>query len=432
MARTPTLLARVRADESGVTLIEVLVSALITALVAVGVLTGLDAASATSGSSKSRAVAANLAQADQERLRAFRLKELSNLRETRTQTVRGVPFKVVSRAEWVTDSSGTKSCTSGSTRADYIRITSTVTWTDMHGLKPVSVSSLVAPPSGSFGDEGGLAVEILDRSGTGVADVDVEVNGAQNVGGTTDAAGCVFFGYLPGGNYDVSFSKAGFVDAQGLTSVTKEVGVVNEATARVSFQYDRAGGVDVSFDTKKTGQVVPADGEWLSVENSGLASPGTRVFGTGALQAALSADGLFPFTSPYSVYSGNCTGANPLAYGQTPALVTVAPGGRQQVTVREPAVKVTGGDGLPAGTRVTLTAKALGCGGVSAFTTDGDGWLVPNPPAGPINDPGVPYGIYDVCAENGGRKFQQLLQRVDNPNGVTVSLPSTGPLGSCP
>jgi hypothetical protein len=248
-------------------------------------------------------------------------------------------------------------------------------------------------------------------------------------------AGCAFFGYLPAGNYQIAFSRSGYVDAQGVTAVTKQASVVDEATSRVSFLYERAGALDVTFETKKDAQIVPADTEQLSVANSGLAAPGTRVFETGGPVASLTAEPLFPFTSAYSVYSGNCTGANPLTYAQTPPLVTLTPGGRQQVTVREPAVKVTSGGGLlPADTRVTLTARAIGCGGVSSFKTDPDGWLVPDPPTGPNDDPGVPFGIYDVCAERSGRKLQRNGQLVTDPNGATadVPLPGGGPAGSCP
>src|SRR5919204_544579 len=75
---TGALRARARGQE-GYGLVEVLVSALLVALIAVGVFAGFDAASATSGNNKSRGVAATLAQQDQQRMRAMKLSDLAAL-----------------------------------------------------------------------------------------------------------------------------------------------------------------------------------------------------------------------------------------------------------------------------------------------------------------------------------------------------------------
>ena len=58
-------------SEAGFALIEVIVSAAVLAIVALAVLSGIDAASSSSGREKARAVAASLAEQDQERLRAM-------------------------------------------------------------------------------------------------------------------------------------------------------------------------------------------------------------------------------------------------------------------------------------------------------------------------------------------------------------------------
>ena len=249
MTLMPSLRARIRDEQSGFTLIEVMVSALLVVILSVGVLKALDAAEASSGGNKARGTAANLAQQDQERLRSFRAKELSNARETRTRTVAGVVYTIVSRSDWVSDASGSKSCNGASARADYMKINSTVTWPDMRGAKPVSTNSVVAAPSGSFGDEGSLGVQVLNRSGVGQAAVTVIVTGPKNLSDTTDANGCVFFGYLPEGNYTVTFSKAGHVDANGVTNVSRVIGVQNETTQVQTIDYDLAAGMTVNAQT---------------------------------------------------------------------------------------------------------------------------------------------------------------------------------------
>ena len=119
-------------------------------IVSLAVMSALDGASATSGTDRARSIAAGVAQEDQEQMRSMTL-NLSNYRNTQTQMVGGVPFNVVSRADWVADSSGATSCTSGNVNADYLKITSTVTWPAIRGSRPTVITSLVSPPNGSFG-----------------------------------------------------------------------------------------------------------------------------------------------------------------------------------------------------------------------------------------------------------------------------------------
>ena len=69
--------------------------------------------------------------------------------------VDGTPYEVSSAGEFVTDSTGTASCTQGSASADYIRITSTVSWPSIGSRPPALVQSLVAPPNGSISDTAG-------------------------------------------------------------------------------------------------------------------------------------------------------------------------------------------------------------------------------------------------------------------------------------
>jgi len=65
-----TFLRRLSWEQGGSTIIEVLASAAILAVVSTGVLTGLDGAQNQSNHNRLRSVAASLVQADQERLRA--------------------------------------------------------------------------------------------------------------------------------------------------------------------------------------------------------------------------------------------------------------------------------------------------------------------------------------------------------------------------
>lgn len=386
------------ADEAGMTLIEVMTSALLLVIISLGVTKGIDAASNASGMSKQKSAAAALAQQDQERLRTLTSANLSKFNGTRTQTVRGVPFTIVSRSKWISDSSGTESCSEsgadGDDEASYMRITSTVTWPDMRGMKPVVATSLVAPPNGSFGDQGSLLIEIVDRNGAGLSGVGVTVTPLSGTGSalteTTGAQGCAFFGFLPPINYRVTFGKVGYVDTQGVQAVTKDVGVTAAATNRASFQYDQASTLNVNVVTRKYGAAsdIAAKTEYVTLGHSGLAAPSTRLFGSATGIAMVAATPLFPFTSAYAVYSGNCTGADPALNGQAGYFHTALPGAAPNMAVREVAGFFDGA-GVNTIDGVRLTAKSTGCGGSVQYGVASGHMDTP--------DKSAPFGVYDIC-----------------------------------
>ena len=81
MTSTPS---RSLADERGSLLIEVLVSAVLVAVIGVALFGALNSAAQVSGKSKTRAGAAAVAQDDQERMRAMPVATLNNFRSTAT------------------------------------------------------------------------------------------------------------------------------------------------------------------------------------------------------------------------------------------------------------------------------------------------------------------------------------------------------------
>ncbi len=418
---------------------EVLMSALILAMVSVGVLKTFDAANANAGYGKSRAAAASLAQDDIERLRGYTAKRLSGMDETNPRTVNGVTYQVHSQTQWLSDSSGTRSCTSQTSRAEYLRLTSTVTWPAMRrDEEKVTQTSLYAPPNGSFGNQGSFGVKVSDRNGVGVPGVAISATGPQSLSGTTDSNGCVYFAYVTTGSYDVQFSKPGYVDEGGQNLIKRTVGVTAESTTIESLDYDRAGKANIRVLTRKGALAAPIDSfaKNLTIGHSQLPSPGTRVFGDGVLgQRSYVADNLFPFTTKYVAYAGGCLGANPSDFaGRAAATAAINPGATTNVDVYQPGVRIklpsswasSFGSTDPAGyapkdMTVTLTATSPGCGGTSAFVTGSDGWIRPS---AAVNDPGVPDNKYDICVGGvTGRKFAEwrFSQEVSDPNGVDVT-----------
>lgn len=426
------LKARLR-DETGMTLVEVMTSALVLIVVSLGVTKGLDAASNASGSSKLKTTASTLAQQDQERLRTITAANLVKLNTTTTKTVRGVQFTIVSRSRWISDDSGTESCAAtgaaGDDEASYMQITSTVTWANMRGMKPVVATSLVAPPNGSFGEQGSLLVEVIDRNGAGVPGISVTASPLSGTGSAITEAtgdqGCAFFGFLPPVNYRVTFTKTGYVDTQGVQAVSKDVGVTAAATNRASFQYDKAATLNVNVVTRliSASSDIAAKAEYVTVGHSGLLTPGTRIFGTGTPASAFNATPLFPFASNYGVYSGNCVGANPADNGQTGYFQLAQPGLTTNVTVREVAVRLTNSSSTSTGAikLVKFTPKSTGCGSStgSESVTLATGYRT--------SDPALPFGTYDICVQRDtsstSKRFSLLTDRsIVNPNGEPVSF----------
>ena len=137
-------------SEAGFALIEVIVAAAVLAIVALAVLSGIDGATGASTREKARAVAANLAEQDQERLRSMPVELLKNPPQTGDTVVNGVTYNVKSEAKFITDDLGGEPvCGSNSTQVQYLHIVTTVTSAVVgKRIPPVTVDSLVSPDDG--------------------------------------------------------------------------------------------------------------------------------------------------------------------------------------------------------------------------------------------------------------------------------------------
>ena len=485
------LFSRLKAEESGFTIIEVLVSSLVMVVIAVGVFKSLDTASARSGYQKDKGVAAGLAQQDQERLRAFTIQELNNYVQTRclqkqttgfvkdpecdNSLAQGPIYKVISRTDWVSDQSGTRSCGTGA-RSDYIRISSTVSWanpsgTSETGANRVSVASLVAPRVGSFGDDGSLSIEVRDRNGTGRANVPVAVTGPKSLSGTTDANGCLFFGYLPQGNYTVAVTQSGNVDSNGNANISQQFGVNPAAITAAVIEYDVGANLNVSFSTRKAGATVAGQkADQVSIGHSSLASPTWRSYDSNEPATARrrpmglerrtrrccsrspTATASTAATAPATARASTAWG-RPRAGRTANTFATLSPGGTSNITVHEPSVLLTPGAGWPGGQiptgalvilrpETTWGGSPTMCSDPKYFWTHDDAssgtgaWLKnifepsldPNA-AGP-HDFGVPVGAYDVCVMypiTGSVRYRWLTDSEANASGNGVRPLDNGP-----
>ncbi|MCW3012630.1 MAG: Type secretory pathway, pseudopilin PulG [Solirubrobacterales bacterium] len=416
---------RFGAGQSGSALIESVVSAAILLLALVGLFAALDGQTAASDVAKSSSAAAGLAEADQERLRSFRVADLANRHEVRTVTVAGEPFTVDSRVDWIRDATGgTETCANASSQADYLRLTSTVSGRASGGERgaPVRLRSLVAPPVGQFGPgQGTLAIKTTGGAGQPVQGVSTSVSGPVTLSDTSNEVGCAVFAYVPVGAYDVRVSSPGFVDPSGNPEAVGSATATEGTTNLTSLQYDRAATVEVRFDTQRgAAEPTSSDATSLSAANAGIPGTGLRLFTPSTPQPLITATGLFPYMTPYTLYSGSCAAANPATYDPAyfdthPGSLVAGAGSITSVVVREPSLRLDV-QAATAGAAVRVVARpgpgGEGCESFSWSMTAGPDGLVTLP------DAGVPFGRYAVCAE---------------AEGQTRTLPEvgvTGPTGS--
>ena len=438
-------------SERGSILIEVLVSAVMLVITAVGVFSAFEAGNRASAEERHRAQAEGLAQADLTRMRTMRISDLVNLHETKTVTIEKTPYTVDSVATFETDENGTASCEEGEVSADYIEIRSSVSWPTLGSRKPVVQSSLVAPPNGSVSaNSGSLAIEIENAESGGVPEVGITGTGPDSFYGVTGEHGCAIFGDLPAGNYTVSLTSPSsvdkLIDKDGEAPKPVETSVVEESTATLVLQYDFGGTIKAKFETWAGGVLVPSSADSVVVFNSHMQRP--KAFGTpGTSQKEVSASPVFPFASPYVVYAGTCQQDAPGSQAPEDAVAegTVSPKATTEMTLKLPALNLTAWSGSEAepgkpveGATVkvedTLCAAELKEGEEAmprSYTTNAEGHLP---------DPGLPYSKYSVCVSKEGKHVDvssvTVPANVEKPEeGATLNvfLGSTAAVaGECP
>jgi Tfp pilus assembly protein PilV len=429
--------------EDGFALIEVLVSALVLAIAAGAILSLLQATTRAADQERRHSEAQALAQEDQARLRTMRLATLNKMKQVNPIKLDGTEFTVESTGAFINNSSGAESsCAAGKVSADYVRITSTVTWKGIGSRPPVTTQSIVAPSSGSLDPHHGvLAISTTNAAGGALSGVGLAGSGPANFSGTTDAAGCANFADLPEGNYTVTPTAPGLIDKTGSAPKAQTMGVVPSSTQQVTLMYDKPGSAPVGFKYRVGSGPTFEPSKMDSIlafnsETGGLA----KVFasGSGSRESSVTATSLFPFLSPYAVYAGYCekNNPNPNSEKESPGAaaigsVVVPPGAAAPTTtIQVPALNLTvKKSGTPiVGATVKLTET--GCNVAKTFTTTTGGVLP---------DPGMPWGTYNICAQTtsgssttrktvSGEKVQNLTSGTT----VTIDLGSGTSSGACP
>jgi len=404
------------AAEQGALLVEVMVSATIVLVVGFGVLTVVDRTADLSAEQRQQSIAGNLAQIEIDTVRAFPISQLSNMRRSTTQTVSGVDYAITTRADWINDSAMTPNCTTPGAGADYLKVQTTVTHPGIGARSPATLDTVITPPVRSFNaNQGSLAVLVTDRASAAVPALTVSLTGAATFSDTTNANGCILWGYLAAGSgYTVAFSKAGYVTASGSPG-GGSASVVGDATANVNYLFDCGGSLRTNFKVKSPplGVLVDTKPNVVRVDNGGppTFSKNYDIGTTSSLDT--SASGLlFPFWNPYSVYADNCVAAKPATNLIQP---TLTPGAAVQAAdTILPALNIT----------VTNNIIPVNNATVRVVTTCGTVYTRQTNILGKLADPGFPYGTgFAVCATNGTRKRVMTVANTSFANaGTTVAM----------
>ena len=399
------------ASETGDTIIEVLISALLLGLVVVGTLTGINSANRATSLDRERSQADALAQQDEDRLRSEPVSKLSELSASHEAVIHevnagGTKYTITSTAKYIADTTATSSCKSTTSEADYIQTASTVTWSELGKGKPVVETSIVSPPPASA-----LIVQVLNQNSEAVPGMNVVATGPSPVSAVTSANGCAVLAVSPG-EYKLNVSKPGYVDQNGYAESEKDpvtdspFYVVAETSVKKEYVFAEAGALKVEFENPVTKSKATETGDSFVVANANT-KPTSRTFpfpetiGTYHKEITSPAT-LFPFASAkYSVYAGTCEEDNPHVVNPEnpePTAVTVPVGHTGEVTVPQPPIdiKVMSGknSGEPGKTieNATVTLTDNGCHTKRGSQTNVNGGL---------SHPGAPFGEYTLCVTGG-------------------------------
>jgi type II secretory pathway pseudopilin PulG len=411
-------------EEDGFIIIEVLVSALILAIVAGAVLTLITATTRGAAVQRDRAVANDVAQADQARLRGKPIYEISGVEsESHDDSRNGTTFHVVSERVYVNNKAGAVSCASGSNTPDYVQLTSRVSWaTTTH---PVVLQSVVSPSTGSLNTAyGTLQVTTNNAAGEPVSGVSVTADGRT---ATTGSEGCANFVSMPSGSYSVLYKGSGLINENGEAETTQTgVAVAGGKTpSTATMRWDYPATIEPEFRYLEPGSGIErtASVDSMYVVNAISGKPATVIGTPGGSTRTniLGTKAVFPFkSSEYVVYAGSCPTNNPGTSAPNKVGLfsgEVAPKAVLTPVLRVPALELTittksgnegreGTEQLVSGAKVTLTDTKCQSGNTlvkRTYYTNSGGHLSneaavkANPAAAPT-EAGVPFGTYSICA----------------------------------
>lgn len=352
------------AGQEGFLLVEVMISALLVALIVVATFNGFDVANRVSADQRRHSEAALLAAESQEQLRSDSAGALDALESSAHSYTRAVSYNGNSTTYTITqeakalsakDETGCSVAGAGDESGTNFEIVSSITWKALGERPPVRQSAVVTPPVGSA-----LEVDVTNGAATpepvpGITAAaqyqPVESASLVRVHGTTGAAGCVVLTGLATTSATVEIEeKLGFITTAGLLKYpTKTVEIAPSLTTRYPVTYAAGGSLTAEFtykgETTWSGKAVTSD--TFVAQNTKVPAGysnyqvGSTAFeyqttgeqlykaktGSYASTASTATDtkypygDLFPFPNEWVVYAGDCPVNNVGAVAEVKHLV---------------------------------------------------------------------------------------------------------------
>ena len=339
------LFARVR-SESGMSLVELMVAMVIFGLVSVGILTGMLTVLKLSRDSRAVQVATNLAAEEIDLARTA--KDLFAL-DSKTYPVRvinGDKFTVKRTTDWVTDPNTVLQCGAGGAPLRYKAISVEVTWDNMSPGNAVK-SYTVLNPAERINDptKGTIIVSVLGVVGTGISGVSVNATPATPAGGAvaipvtptpTDAKGCTYVLKVTPGNYNLTVSKTGHIDADQNVIGTALVSVAAGSSVSRSFAYDKASTYPIAYSSNLPSAKIPTNMDTTFISSYGR-------YWSAATTASMSRSvALYPHPQGYEVIAGkwdksaNCPMIDPASWAPVVSGTTTYAAERPAAVAAEP------------------------------------------------------------------------------------------------
>ncbi|MCZ2824682.1 MULTISPECIES: type II secretion system protein [unclassified Modestobacter] len=374
-------------DERGFTLVEVIVAAVLLAVLSTAALGILFAAQRSSVNDRNRVAATNLAARELDIVRQQFNASVDGPRRLADEgsvtnphplaggtagsplVVDSVGYTVTRSSRWSLTGTGSSACEGGSlVRYPTLIVTTRVTWPNMGSVRPVTNSTVLAPTKASSLSTVAsyVAVSVVDATGAGNAGIPVTVtSGSETRTGLTDTSGCATVPVTPpagGAEYTVSLHAAGHVDVAGVAEPSKSVGTVQQGQliAVTPMTYDRSGSLTVQV----TGAGVTAEdvaGMELSIYSS-QNTGSTSVVQQPLTGLTMQLTDLWP--AKYGAYLGSTQPAD-LPLAEVPA------GGAATLTVAYAFAQFTVTDAPPGGTVLAVPADdTSGCSSPRARTVD--------------------------------------------------------------
>jgi prepilin-type N-terminal cleavage/methylation domain-containing protein len=339
--------------DAGFTLLEVVVSLVIFAILSSAAIAMVLTALQVGRSNRARVVAAQLAARQLEEVRGMRTQDIpTGVTALPNVTTSGTTFHVSQNADYVNSNGTSNACDSPSGASlGYKQVTVTVTWNGMGSVKPVRDDTLkTLSIAGSDPTKGSLAVSVRDNDSNPLANQAVTLSPSGGTQ-TTGTDGCVVFtGLAPGSGYSASLNAAGYVDINGLQNSIQGSQTVNAGQiTKVQFAYDIPASLAISWSAPSGGATplaTPFASLPITLKNTQFPNNGKKAFldcsdpnavvGSCVTGTPRTITGLFPSNAGYGIYGGTCLDAAPVT---APGPAAVNPGQSTAVTV--PLAEIT-------------------------------------------------------------------------------------------